>query len=671
MSWQSVIRKLALSLLGFVLLLSALIMSAIHSQTGLRLLLGSIEAPLYAAGIQLHAKSATGTLLEFTLPEVIIKTDSIHADIANLSICWRPLSLLNGVVEIQSIFANSIQGQYSPTNKPSKPRHFPFRIVIDQLNIKALSLKFASGSVDGHLQFQTQPSLSWDIALQTHNLDMHDFTPKLNGPLALTIVANQLNQIADIDTPNYQLKWKSQAQPKAMHYLITTLSVQSPMGLWALSHPSDIELLTNRISLSTLCLSNHAATLCANGQWQPTTLNGQIMLKNAAMDWPSLGINIHAINVLIDASNQQLHITGAAQSGPGSIKILGEANADLSQPTLNLGVKGHDFLIADLPEYTVFINPDLQYRYANHKQAVEGNITIDKALINVGQLQNKNPAESDIVYVDENNYPIDNQQSLAMELKLNLVVGRNVILTGFGIQTHIDGQLNIVSLSGSSLSAIGKLQLHQGTYENYGKRFIITHGELVYAHSPLNNPNLDIKASYDLPPSNSGNLVNPSLELGANILGTLNKPIIELYSNPSLSQEDILSYIVLGQPFSQVQEADKNILSQAAMTLASSGGGNNLLNSIQKKLGISQLALGSLNSPPAGTDNAIGETAQDTTAVFIGKTITPRLYVRYGIGLFNNQQELDTSLQLSKYWSFKTNAGTQAQGADMVFTINR
>jgi autotransporter translocation and assembly factor TamB len=108
------------------------------------------------------------------------------------------------------------------------------------------------------------------------------------------------------------------------------------------------------------------------------------------------------------------------------------------------------------------------------------------------------------------------------------------------------------------------------------------------------------------------------------------------------------------------------------MAIASGTGGNSLLDSIQKSLGVNQIAFGTLNAAaPNSSINTTSPELQNNTAVFIGKTISPRLYVRYGIGLFNNQQELDTSLQLTRHWSLKTNAGTQAQGADLVFTIDK
>ena len=62
--------------------------------------------------------------------------------------------------------------------------------------------------------------------------------------------------------------------------------------------------------------------------------------------------------------------------------------------------------------------------------------------------------------------------------------------------------------------------------------------------------------------------------------------------------------------------------------------------------------------------------ASNTSAVFIGKSLTNRLYISYGIGMQNNQQEVRARYRLSRYFSLLTYHGTGYAGADVVFTID-
>jgi translocation and assembly module TamB len=131
---------------------------------------------------------------------------------------------------------------------------------------------------------------------------------------------------------------------------------------------------------------------------------------------------------------------------------------------------------------------------------------------------------------------------------------------------------------------------------------------------------------------------------------------MELFSSPSLDQTDALSYLVLGQPSRQATGAEGEALYGAALSLGVSGGGF-LADQIGSAFGIGDVEIEQ-------------EGAAEEATVFIGKYLSPRLYVSYGIGLFEPISTLRLRYTLSSKWQVQTEYGIES-GADLIYTIER
>jgi len=58
------------------------------------------------------------------------------------------------------------------------------------------------------------------------------------------------------------------------------------------------------------------------------------------------------------------------------------------------------------------------------------------------------------------------------------------------------------------------------------------------------------------------------------------------------------------------------------------------------------------------------------TSLVLGKYLSPRLYVSYGISFTEQLNTLKLRYSLSDRWTVKTEVGT-ARGADLVYTIEK
>ena len=410
-------------------------------------------------------------------------------------------------------------------------------------------------------------------------------------------------------------------------------------------------------------------------------LQGHITLRHGSMTLPSLGLRLHHIVLALSGDHTQKAILqGELTSGEGHVQISGVLTALFPAPSFTLQFEGHDVTLLDLPLGFVIGSPHLTYTQAQHQGHLRGTLNIPKAFFNGDAFHLDATASPDVVYVNQDNQIIATHPPFPFFSDLTLTFGPEVTFEGFGVSAKVAGQLTLLSSPEKPAIGIGKLTSQGGTYQAYGKVFHITQGTLDFAHSPLENPGVDITAKYQLSPDGASNHLLTQLEIGVRMTGTLTHRILTLFSNPALSQEDILSYIVLGQPMSQVQQSDQSALSKAAALFVLQGGNRSVLTDIQSKLGLSQLTIGSLdngytnsNGIPvqSGTHlNGASGTAQDNnTAVFIGKSLNPNLYLSYGVGLFNRQQEVSLSLNLDRHWTLKTTGASQDSGVDLIYTI--
>jgi translocation and assembly module TamB len=142
-----------------------------------------------------------------------------------------------------------------------------------------------------------------------------------------------------------------------------------------------------------------------------------------------------------------------------------------------------------------------------------------------------------------------------------------------------------------------------------------------------------------------------------------------------MAQADILSVLVTGKPLGLASREEGSALQGAAASLGGSAGGF-LAKEIGSRLGLSDFVDISVQSSldaqglsrgyrTAAAGGAPAGSAQ-STALFLGKYLTPRLYVQYGMGLFQNAYVFRARYELTKNWKVQTETG-EYSGGDILY----
>ncbi len=153
----------------------------------------------------------------------------------------------------------------------------------------------------------------------------------------------------------------------------------------------------------------------------------------------------------------------------------------------------------------------------------------------------------------------------------------------------------------------------EGSYTAYARRLDIQRGRLIFTGGAIDDPGIDVRAQKQF----------PDVTAGVNVRGTLLQPHMSFFSDPPLPQSQIVSLILAGGSLNSAQNS-----SNAATR---PGGGAARCRSSAPRVGLPDVSL--------ETDPVANE-----TSLVLGRYLSPRLYVSYGVSLTETAERLQAAL---------------------------
>jgi translocation and assembly module TamB len=118
----------------------------------------------------------------------------------------------------------------------------------------------------------------------------------------------------------------------------------------------------------------------------------------------------------------------------------------------------------------------------------------------------------------------------------------------------------------------------------------------------------------------------------------------------------VLSYLLLGKAPGESSAGEQQMMLQAAMALGMDQG-NKIGANLREAFALDEFGFDS----DAGGDSAF----------FIGKYLSPRLYLRYGVGVMEAVNTLSLRYKLSEKWRLEAQSNLLGSGADLLYTLER
>ncbi|MGY4514687.1 translocation/assembly module TamB domain-containing protein [Lysobacter sp. HA18] len=368
-------------------------------------------------------------------------------------------------------------------------------------------------------------------------------------------------------------------------------------------------------------------------------LGGHAQLTGFTTEMPALGLNLTQGVATLDAGpDGNARINGHVRSGDGVLNIDGRLGWRDTGAPLQLNLRGTNVQVANTRELRAVANPDVQVRTsAGQPITVTGTVVVPSALLMLERLDGPVSASPDVVVLD----PVDAKAEVKTPLALDLalVAGNDVRLQGFGLDGKLTGRVQVRQSPGSGTSARGQMDV-SGRYVAYGQKLDVTRGHLVWQGGDIGDPILDVRAERDV----------GGVTAGIDVTGRASRPRANVWSSDGGTQSEALSYLALGRALPTVGGEQGDQISAASAAL--SAGGSLLASQLGARLG--------LDDAGVSQSRTLGG-----SVIGIGKYLSPRLYVGYGVSLFGSGQVLTLKYLIRRGVDFTFESSTVENRASL------
>ncbi|WP_224797145.1 translocation/assembly module TamB domain-containing protein [Idiomarina abyssalis] len=430
---------------------------------------------------------------------------------------------------------------------------------------------------------------------------------------------------------------------------IEQLNTNSPISGKVLLSSKSLELLNLFAPQINIGDGNTKAELTIAGKLNDPTASGSMNLSADRIVLLSSGTLITNLEAELtaDANVGQFTVSANGTVGQGDVDIKGRFNV-LKRVGL-LTIKGKDLLILDTPDLLLSASPDVKIELQENLITLTGDLDVPKARITPVELNQAVTESADV------NIKNEKKEESLFRTKADITVslGKSVRVEAMGFSGNLQGQLRISQQPNSAATGNGSIGVVSGDYEIYGQKLAIERGDLLFNGGPLDTPSLNLRVTRNI--KGNGASQRPPEIIGARVTGTIEQPELSLFSTPPLPDSTILSYLLFGKP--PGNQGDVNNLELQAALLVGGRSTEFLTEGIKSTFDLDEVSLDS-------ETNDVND-----TSLYIGKYLSPQLYIKYGIGLLEPTSTFILRYTLSERLLFESTSSTEGQGGDLIYTI--
>ncbi|HXW10424.1 MAG TPA: translocation/assembly module TamB domain-containing protein [Steroidobacteraceae bacterium] len=376
--------------------------------------------------------------------------------------------------------------------------------------------------------------------------------------------------------------------------------------------------------------------------------NGDFQLRDGRLDLYRTNLTVTALQADGSFAGDVLRFQASGQTAKGALDVDGRFNWPGGVLTGTMRLRGDQLLVADTPEFRVLASPDIVLRAGAEGYRVEGQVLIPTARISPREITSTvetSPDERIVGVPDIEDGAPSTSRRITSSIRVEL--GDAVRVEAYGLKARLDGDVTVATVPDDVARGTGTIRVAEGEYKAFGQDVTITRGLLVYRNTPLSDPQLDIVAERKIK--------DTDITVAVNVRGSIDNPYIAITSTPSMSSNEALSYLLTGRSIDTLQSGEAANVNQAAESLAVSGGGL-LLGGLGTRLGLDEVS--------------VERTGEDDTSVVLGKALSPKLFVSYGISIAEAINTIKLRYTLNERWSVKAESGLE-QSADFEYRIER
>jgi len=383
-------------------------------------------------------------------------------------------------------------------------------------------------------------------------------------------------------------------------------------------------LISNVVNLQGLVTSN----LSVNGTVTVPKFNGNLAIDNGELLLSQNPNKLEKISAKLHIVNNHVQMAGNffIKDNKAIVDGLLDWNKGL---TTNIDLHAEQLPLAFPPQLVMKVSPQLNFSVKDKVLTISGNLDVLEGNYNIEKLpQGSIDLSDDVVIINEQGKEVLKEKTgLAIKTNVSINIAKAFTVSGQGLASNLLGQLKVTQQQKQPLQLFGNIQSVDGIYQAYGQKLTIEKGELTF-NGPLTNPYFNLRASRHIKAED--------IEVGLQITGLADALDMQLFSNPTMEAPEMLSYLARGRGL----DSGGGSSTAAASMLIGFGVTNSvgLFDQLEKIPLISNIAVDTEGE---------GDATQATISGYVGN----RVYLKYGIGVYEPINELTVRLfLLNRLW---------------------
>ncbi|MBD3806832.1 translocation/assembly module TamB domain-containing protein, partial [Sulfuricurvum sp.] len=224
-----------------------------------------------------------------------------------------------------------------------------------------------------------------------------------------------------------------------------------------------------------------------------------------------------------------------------SLRVNGVIRSDMST---NLHLQSNRFTYTG-PEGSAHASADLTYqRDTEENQNLFGSITMLDSTITYLPMQQFKVMDDDIIIIQDVRPP----SSSRVSMNVHITAQQPVRFKTKELDLRLDPDITLWKDPSSPMQILGMVSIPGGTATTAGKNFEIKHSEIYFGGDIPLNPHLNITIGHEVDYN----------KILIYVTHTLDSPIFLFSSDPVMSQNDIMSYILFGTPANTISGGDNS-----------------------------------------------------------------------------------------------------------------
>jgi translocation and assembly module TamB len=510
----------------------------------------------------------------------------------------------------------------------------------------------AGDSLDGQLRLRRQsgdvqtkdPALS--LGLTTLDLDLDATASRVSARV----------EAASREAGQLRVDGRATLQRDGAAFILPRTA---PLAWTAQFDLPDLRLAKAFIPVGARADARLAAQLKGSGSLAAPRIDGQVDASQIRFAMPEAGMAITDGTLKLVLADDRVQVQqGELKGQSGRIVVSGEGQ--LKNLQAGITVAFEQFSAIHRSDRRVIVSGITRFNLGQQRLLLTGELKADRARLEMPEASR--PAlSSDVVVVGRppRDEPASQRFPLALDLKFNL--GDDFVFKGGGLDARLGGELRVFTVSEAlrqgrpqgehpegrkSLAAYpsqvlrgeGTIRVATGRFAAYGQALDIERGQLLFA-GPIDNPGLDVLAVRK----------TSTVKAGVQVGGTVQRPLVKLYSDPAMPDSEKLSWLVLGHGLEHGSQQELALLQLTAGALLGKA------ESVRAQTQLADSMLIDSFGVRAGEEEDLA-----TTVVSVGKRISSRVTLGYEQSLDGLNQMVKVLYQLSPHVRLEAGAGDQS-----------